>query len=224
MRCGRKECARLFKRYESIAVFSDAKAKIERGMEAARAQLANETEPLMRGVIERRIEAQDGSIPWPCPACGHLYSRRHFTPDSVPVVHKMQGTWPEESPDALRGKHFMSKSERDEQIRVLAPDCESRDNLPKRIKGHGVQTFSGEVAGAIAGDDAAPVPIAADDVDTVIRNWFLRHPKPWNVKEIVYGTGVSPVAVRQVLDGPGYKRVMGQRFELVEHAEASAAG
>ncbi len=54
-----------------------------------------------------------------CPRCGRLGARRIYPADSAPSVPKVQGTWGESAPPELRGKTFLNKEERDDQLKHL---------------------------------------------------------------------------------------------------------
>jgi len=54
-----------------------------------------------------------------CPRCGRHGAQRIYPADAVPNIAKCQGTWGAGSPKGLRGKSYVNKEERDEQLKAF---------------------------------------------------------------------------------------------------------
>lgn len=158
-----------------------------------------------------------------CPRCGRHGAMRIYPADSTPNTVKCQGTWGAEAPPQLRGKTFLNKDERDEQLatfcdrqQMLSPDDERgeftrsagpKKEAPKKKERDWVVTV-----------EAEPEEVKHEDpgVEEVIHRYLVKKGPTRRLTILADHEEMNPHAIQRVLQSSkSVKKVRRGIYEAV---------
>ncbi len=243
--CANTKCGRLYRVFETVVFYTQRTEQAMRDTTYLIAKsLATDIAPVDRSIartaLVRRAKGADKvladlndgaidavtaerilsdavqSLQFMCPHCHSLFGYRAFPPDSAPAVKRESGTWPEDAPSALAGKHFHSKDERLQQVATLTPHLVPREDHAAISEKKRRPRQPADPTPTPA--DAAPVATRAKPPAAAIESFFANNPGVHSADHVAEQTGLERDVVLGVFRTGPYARAFGAKYRCMKAA------